>query len=78
MGSNFTRYAYSLYLSKRRERKTNEVSESGERSLRNSNCALLSTRSAMIYGCRVCVKVLGVGAVKLCQLHNISVVLTCE
>lgn len=58
-----------------RERGRNKISESGERSLRKSNCALLSTRSAMIYGRRVCVMVLGVGSAKLCQLHNNSVVL---
>jgi len=63
MGSNLTRYAYSKRTERERENKTSKVSESGERSLRNSNCALLSTRSAMIYGCRVCVMVPGVGSV---------------
>jgi len=58
-----------------REKERNKISESGEQSLRKSNCALLSTRSAMIYGCRLCVMVPGVGSVELCQLHNNSVVL---
>ena len=61
-----------------RERERNKISESGERSLRKSNCALLSTRSTMIYGCCVCVMVPGMGSVTLCQLNNNSVVLICE